>query len=222
MSKKMLKSFIATLITISVCIGYAGAVDAKPFSDVNENDWFYYAVAMAEDVGYMNGYPDGTFRPNATITRAECATILNRIKDSDAQIFGIYTYRDVPSTAWYANAVNSVGEVMGGIRVLTSNNDILNPDLAMFYPDEPCMRIVFCQSIPTIIDMANSGGYDGTLHYFTDNSVMDSYEIEMVSALYNAGIISGNPDGAFSPDSTITRAEVAQILSNYAQWNLDK
>ena len=44
---------------------------------------------------------------------------------------------------------------------------------------------------------------------------MSDYELWAISALYNAGIINGNPDGSFAPNSTITRAEVAQILYNY-------
>ena len=222
MKKMFAKLMAAAMVVSGLCMGTANAVDYVPFSDVSPDSWYYGAVAMAYDTGYMSGYPDGTFHPNATITRAECAAILNRMKDYDAQIFGIYTYQDVPSTAWYADAVNSVGEIMGGVGVLTSNNDILHPALAMFYPEAACTRIDFCQAIPTTIDMANTGSYDGTIHHFTDNSLMNAYEVETISALYNAGIVSGNPDGSFSPNSTISRAEVAQIISNFVQWNMNQ
>ncbi|WP_136479686.1 S-layer homology domain-containing protein [Acetivibrio thermocellus] len=49
------------------------------FTDVNENDWFFADVATAEKAGYISGYPDGTFRPNALITREEAAVILCRL-----------------------------------------------------------------------------------------------------------------------------------------------
>ena len=54
MKRKMMKKFTVVSLAVCICLFYAGAVDAKPFSDVNENDWFYYAVTMVEDVGYMN------------------------------------------------------------------------------------------------------------------------------------------------------------------------
>lgn len=48
------------------------------FSDVNNNTKFASSIRKAYSSGIIEGYPDGTFRPNATITRAEMATILGR------------------------------------------------------------------------------------------------------------------------------------------------
>jgi len=53
------------------------------FTDVNENDWFFADVATAEKAGYISGYPDGTFHPNALITREEAAVILCRLINFD-------------------------------------------------------------------------------------------------------------------------------------------
>ena len=49
------------------------------FSDVTESDWFYDVVVGSIQYGWINGYSDGTFRPNATITRAEVTAIINRM-----------------------------------------------------------------------------------------------------------------------------------------------
>ena len=49
------------------------------FSDVKESDWFYDVVVGSIQYGWIQGYPDGTFRPNATITRAEVTAITNRM-----------------------------------------------------------------------------------------------------------------------------------------------
>lgn len=49
------------------------------FSDVNEDDWFYSAVVDSTQYGWINGYPDGTFRPEATISRAEVTVIVNHM-----------------------------------------------------------------------------------------------------------------------------------------------
>ena len=50
----------------------------NPFSDVNSTDWFNNAISTMYNAGIVSGYPDGTFRPNAKITRAELATIVAR------------------------------------------------------------------------------------------------------------------------------------------------
>ena len=53
------------------------------FSDVSASAWYYEAVAGAAHYGWLNGYPDGTFRPNASITRAEVATAMNRVLERE-------------------------------------------------------------------------------------------------------------------------------------------
>lgn len=50
----------------------------NPFSDVTSSDWFYDQVVGAVQYGWITGYTDGTFRPEATITRAEVTAITNR------------------------------------------------------------------------------------------------------------------------------------------------
>ncbi|MCI6991209.1 MAG: S-layer homology domain-containing protein, partial [Clostridiales bacterium] len=49
------------------------------FSDVNPDQWFYDVVVGAVQYGWINGYEDGTFRPESTIKRAEVAAITNRM-----------------------------------------------------------------------------------------------------------------------------------------------
>ena len=53
----------------------------NPFSDVTSSDWFYDQVVGAVQYGWITGYTDGTFRPEATITRAEVTAITNRLLD---------------------------------------------------------------------------------------------------------------------------------------------
>ena len=56
----------------------------NPFSDVTSSDWFYDQVVGAVQYGWITGYTDGTFRPEATITRAEVTAITNRLLDRAA------------------------------------------------------------------------------------------------------------------------------------------
>lgn len=77
----------------------------NPFSDVSENDWFYSAVTSAVSYGWIGGYSDGTFRPYATITRAEVATIVNRMlaRTADRNFVdssAVTQFVDVPSNYW--------------------------------------------------------------------------------------------------------------------------
>ena len=79
----------------------------NPFTDVHAGDWFYDLVAGSIQYGWINGYADGTFRPNNTITRAEVATMVNRMLGRTADKFFINSnadslrrFTDVPSSYW--------------------------------------------------------------------------------------------------------------------------
>lgn len=63
---------------VNKTFGYFQVGETK-FSDVNESDWFGREVAIAAKAGYISGYPDGTMRPNAPITRQEAAKIVSTV-----------------------------------------------------------------------------------------------------------------------------------------------
>ncbi len=75
------------------------------FSDVNEDDWFYSAVVDSTQYGWINGYPDGTFRPEATISRAEVTVIVNHMLGRAA---------DRPYVIAHEEELNTFGDVNRG------------------------------------------------------------------------------------------------------------
>lgn len=75
------------------------------FSDVPEAAWFYTPVCTLASLGAINGYPDGTFKPGKSITRAEFVTIA--AKFSAMQEGGSLRFSDVGETHWAGNAIAS-------------------------------------------------------------------------------------------------------------------
>ena len=77
------------------------------FSDVSSGYWAAKAIALTADLGWINGYPDGTFGPDKTVTRAELMAMINRAtgrapKSADALLTGMKTWKDNANTgAWY-------------------------------------------------------------------------------------------------------------------------
>lgn len=95
----------AEFATIALRFADKTADGTNPFTDVASNDWYYSAVLNAVGFGWITGYSDGSFRPNASITRAEVATIVNRMLDRNADhdfVNGNATasFVDVPSNHW--------------------------------------------------------------------------------------------------------------------------
>lgn len=77
------------------------------FTDVAETDWYYPQISAAASRGWIGGYPDGTFRPNSPITRAQAAAVINRLLNRradegfvDSRPAGLRTFPDASSDHW--------------------------------------------------------------------------------------------------------------------------
>ena len=75
------------------------------FSDVPTDKWYSRAVAWAVETGVTDGFPDGTFRPNDTCTRAQIVTFLWRANGSPTPKSGETRFPDVLADKWYSSAV---------------------------------------------------------------------------------------------------------------------
>ena len=86
---------------------HAGGASSNPFNDVPDSAWYAEFVKAAAELGLIDGYEDGTFRPNAPITRAEACTIVNRTlgrapdKDNLLPEHEMLTWPDNSRGAWY-------------------------------------------------------------------------------------------------------------------------
>ena len=80
---------------------------ANSFNDVSARHWASDEIAVCAKMGWINGYPDGSFRPDATITRAEMMAMINRAlgrtpKSADDLLSGMKAWRDNANVnAWY-------------------------------------------------------------------------------------------------------------------------
>ena len=84
------------------------------YSDVSADDWFNNAVSTMANAGIITGYPDGTFRPNAPITRAEFAAIAARFSDR-TDVYG-KSFSDVKDSHWakkYISMAQGLGWITG-------------------------------------------------------------------------------------------------------------
>ena len=95
----------AEFAVIAMRFANLSATVTNPFTDIASNDWYYNAVTSAVSYGWITGYSDGTFRPYATITRAEVATIVNRMlaRTADRDFVdssAVTHFDDVPNTYW--------------------------------------------------------------------------------------------------------------------------
>lgn len=102
---------------------------ANYFNDVSVKYWAANAIAICAKLGWITGYPDGTFRPDKNVTRAELMAMINRAtgrapKSADAFLPGMKTWIDNTSDKWYyldvQEATNSHSYTVKGSETWTA------------------------------------------------------------------------------------------------------
>lgn len=102
----------AEFVTMAMNFADAGKGTACSFLDVPQNMWYYGAIAGATQNAWICGYPDGTFKPDAWITRAEATSVMNRMENRAADLSFIAdnledlrTFNDLTMQHWAYGAM---------------------------------------------------------------------------------------------------------------------
>jgi len=172
----------------------------KEFSDMSEASWAETAVYAMAEKGIVSGDGDGTFRPNDSVTREEFVKMIivaAQKHDADAEC----DFTDVSKSAWYASYVASankhgivkgISETEFGIGATLTRQDMA----------------VICARVLTEFNNVR----DDVV--FSDESEISDYSKDSIHKLYTAGLIDGMGENAFSPKTSATRAQAAQIIYN--------
>ena len=212
---KSIKKLASAMIILTLsATAVAFPAEAKTFSDVPQSHWAYSVIDEASDDGIMNGKAAGVFAPNATLTRAEYATMLyNLAPESDVMKLvhgstadnGLY---DVDGNAWYADTVS-----WAVARGVFKNND------GSFSPNRTITREEMAVATYEFLHKYCDGKFvlDSIYKGFTDDAAFSSSaDRDKVYILVNNGIIAEKSDGSFDPQGSLTRAEAAAMAVRVA------
>ena len=144
---------------------------------------------------FINGYPDGTVKPQGQLTRAELAQIVFNLYEAGQGQNYSASYTDVTIAHWAYKAIAYCQE---------SGSMLGYPD-GSFKPGQAITRAELSTAFTRIKELASE-----TQHPFTD--VGDHWAKASICAMYAAGNIAGYPDGTFRPDNSVTRAEAATMI----------
>ena len=190
--------------------GHTGAVTTpntntnyKPdFQDLDSVEWARTAINGLAMRGMINGRDQYTFDPNANITRAEyCQILMGAINALNAK--GESTFADVPSTAWYYNAV-SVASQLGIVSGYGDGN--FGPNDLITRQDMALMTYKTAKIMNKSLEPVNAE------ITFEDSHEISDYAFEAVMTLQKAGIINGMTETTFEPHSNATRAQSAKVI----------
>lgn len=182
-------------------------VKAGSFRDVTSAHWAFASVERAAELGLVTGYSDGTFRPDAAVTRAQFVLMLWRMCGKPAAAKAA-SFADA-SADWYQDALSWAVE-KGYVNGLSDTR---------FGPDAPITR----QQAMAILFRLNGGqsGTELTLTGIYEQTFADSTTIAAWAkdatwwAVYHE-LVSGVGGSRIAPEANASRAQIAAILLRYA------
>ena len=166
--------------------------------------WAQSTIEKWLNWGYVTGYPDGLFHPNAQISRAEFVTLANYAKKY-TQTTSIY-FVDVPSSFWGYSQI-AKGVAAGYVSGDTNNR---------FRPNDPVTRQ---EAAVMVANMCNLGVNPAMANGYTDAAQMANWAKGSIGAALSARIMTGNGLGQFRPTAALSRAEAVSLLDRVISYS---
>jgi len=156
--------------------------------------WAETGINQLVNAGAISGYPDGTFKPDSSITRAEFATVLVKALNSEpgrGKVFNDITGH------WAKDAISTAA----------AHGIVSGYDATTFGPDNLITREQMAVMISKAANLSSGEGKT-----FADNDQIADWAKAAVAATSGKNIISGYPDNTFRPQAHATRAEAVTII----------
>ena len=183
------------LLLAFIMLMTSSGLAAVQFSDI-QGHWAEAAIKKTAAEGIVKGYPDGTFKPDHNISRAEFATIIVqafKLEKKEGKVFGdtgSHWAKDYIATA------NAHGIVSG------YDEQKFGPD-GLITREEMALMIVKAAGLKV-----TAGGIDAS-----DSSQVAAWARDAVATAYASKVIVGMPDGSFQPQANATRAQSVLVLN---------
>jgi hypothetical protein len=177
----------------------------EPFTDT-AGHWAYSSIKQAIDRGLINGYPDGSFRPDRQVTRAEFIHMLAKFMGwlKEAEAFKADdrrpTFTDEAQIGAWAKLSIDQAAAAGVIKG--------NPDGSL-RPNAAISRAEMALIIARALNL-NVEAYDKT--GFADDAAIPGWVKSEVEALRQLGLLQGKGNNKFAPQATATRAEAVTVV----------
>ena len=173
------------------------------FSDI-QNHWAAESISQLQERNFISGYPDGSFRPDAPVTRAEFAALLRKAFANMPPIRGGITFSDVPSNHWANSAIQAAyrtGFISG------------YPDRT-FKPNQLIPRVQVLVALVSGLKYGVSTTANETVkQYFDDAAKIPSYAISAIATATEKRLVVNYPNiRQLNPNESATRAEVAAFI----------
>lgn len=200
MKKKLTRRLaaLACILTMIVTVIQPAFAAGKSFNDVPATHWASSYIQRAIEEGFVSGYPDGNFHPDAEVTYAQFISMAAR---------AFYDFPERSTDPWY----QVYADVLNHDNLLAGTN-------AMSSMDASISRYEMAQIVWNVLKAYGASSSAESLQSakakFSDWSAMPQRYQEAVAMCYAFSVLSGLPDGSFGGTQTMTRAQACTVLTN--------
>ena len=207
MKKRALSVILALVLAVSLSV----PAFATQYSDLNNHWAKSYMEALATS-GYLNGYTDGTMKPDKTITYCETLVLLSRF----------YTLTDLQTqaiNAKYGTVVKgampaSLSWAYGNVEICLAAGIITESELkTIAYTDSIKKEQLAVYLVHAIQMTGAANSLNGSTLTFSDAESVTSSCVGSIAELALLGVVKGDEKNNFAPQSTVSRAVVATMMS---------
>lgn len=195
--KTLAAAFLPTILTVTAFNAHVLAN-----TDGISGHWAETQIKEWANIGYISGYPDGTFLPDNSITRAEFLTLVNKIFKFENKTN--INFIDVRPDYW------AYSEIQKGISAGYVSGD----KNGTFRPDDFITRQEAAVIINKLLDNTE---ITENKPNFKDAYDIDEWAKNSVDIVYEYGILSGFPNGTYRPKKYMTRAEAVSALKRLTE-----
>ena len=203
------QSGTALFLTLGLTAGaIAPLISAAPasaqvsFSDVSSSSWaagFIQELAVRD---IIKGFPDGSFRPNEAVTRAQFAAMVSKAFKAN-KVRSAVSFTDVPSNYWAAQAIDDA-YTTGFLAGYPGN---------IFRPSENIPRAQVLVSLANGLNYSSTVATTTALQVYSDADSIPTYARNSIAAATERRIVVNYPDLKFlQPNQVATRADVAAFI----------
>ncbi|WP_432363765.1 S-layer homology domain-containing protein [Sporosarcina sp. UB5] len=198
-----LKFATALLTTALILTPATKPAEAATFTDVPTTHWAYYAIDAISNEGIINGYPDGTYKLNQPVTRAQAAKIVAlATKTKPTQNF-TPDYKDVTPAHGAYDHIRALTE-----RGIFNNSEAFNPNASLTRGQ---MAKMITLAYDIIVD-------DNDLITFSDVRKINGY-YSYITTIAELGITTTEQGGEFKPNDPVSRAHMAAFIHRAIEFD---
>lgn len=194
--RKIIWTAFAVMLSLSLTL------TAAAHNDVSEAHWAHKEIVKCTEEGLFEGYSDGNFKPNATITRAEAIKVLVSYSDREVNESASGEYLDIATDKWYAPYIEAGQDLLSPLWISAK---AIKPDTAVTR-EEAVYAIVNATGYKTLSSDVS------VLSGFSDKDSISKELAGSFAVAIENKLIRGYEDGSVRPKATLTRAEFAAIM----------